>query len=95
MCGTDGKTYGNRCLLEAKARCVDGLEVKFKGVCEDGDAGGVDYNGDGVINHWETEGDDSEEEGGGLDYVMAVEDQYNDKSLIFSIRKECNGGGTE
>lgn len=33
MCGNDGKTYNNPCLLEAAAQCEHGLVMAYKGSC--------------------------------------------------------------
>ena len=67
VCGTDGRTYGNKCLLEARAKCVDSLRVRFKGTCEDGEDkdGGDDDGDDGEDNNgrWDNDYDDYEDGG--------------------------------
>lgn len=34
ICGNDGKTYNNPCLLEAAAKCKHGLVMAYQGSCK-------------------------------------------------------------
>jgi len=35
VCGTDGRTYANRCLLDAASECHDGLKLLRRGACDE------------------------------------------------------------
>jgi hypothetical protein len=47
VCGSDGVTYNNKCLLEAAAKCAPALSLRSEGPCESEQQSGLQQEEEG------------------------------------------------